>query len=558
MIRSFPFVCVLAVLSSATIAAAAVPPRLTPDEVAAWREDLRFVDHELRRHPLVFERLTPTRLTPARLDSAVAALDARLPTLARHEAIVGLMELVALVGAGHTSVNPQYDAVAGFRTYPLELFAFRDGIFVRRAAPAQRDLVGARLVAVGDVPVEEALARVGRVVAHENEFFLRAHGPTFLMMPEVAGALGLAPDMERLRLTVEQGGETRRVTIAPWGPLPLKHHDGSGAAARADWVDLRPASVEPPRWLRHAERRWLEWLPAPRTLYVSFQSSVPPHGHGEGIDRFFDRVLAAVDSLAPERLVVDVRDNLGGDSYYNSRLRLGIVRRPAIDQPGKLWILIGRGTYSAAQNLVTDFERDTHVTFAGEPTGSPAAFFGDHRPERLPRSGLTLNLSTLWWQTANPRDRRPFVPPALYAEPTAAEYAAGIDPVLDAVLAARDEPSLEARLDEAIAAGDSALARRRLEEFRSDSRNRYVNVEARVNALGYAHLAAGRLESAVRVLELNARVFPGSANVHDSVGEAYERSGRREEAITAYRRALAVAPNLASSAAALHRLGVAP
>jgi Flp pilus assembly protein TadD len=78
-----------------------------------------------------------------------------------------------------------------------------------------------------------------------------------------------------------------------------------------------------------------------------------------------------------------------------------------------------------------------------------------------------------------------------------------------------------------------------------------------VNAIGYQLLGANEHQRAIAVLRLNALTFPGSANVHDSLTEAYERAGQRELAIAAYRRALALDPRMASARQGLARLGVA-
>jgi hypothetical protein len=535
----------------------AAPARLTPDEAAAWREDLKFLATELpRRHPMPFEGRTRTRVTRAQFDSAVTELDARIPALARHEVIVGLQRIVAMLGAGHTTLSPFLDPSVGFRQYPVELYAFRDGMFVIRADSAHRDLVGARVVRVGALAPDSALARVATVLSHENEWFLRAHGVTWLMMPEVAGALGIAPDMERLALTVERDGRQRTVTLAPAGGI-RGSHDNPLSPDRTGWVDMRPASVPPPLWRSRHTPRWLEYLPDRRTLYVSFQS-LAPSGHGEPVDAFVSRVLAGIDSLAPERVVLDVRANLGGNSFFNLPLVTGLIRRTRVDQKGRLFAIIGRNTYSAAQNLVNELERYTQVTFVGEPTGAPPASFGDHVPVRLPRSGLHVFVSTLWWQTMNPADRRAFVPPAIYAEPTAADYRQGVDPALAAVWAYQDQPSLETRLTEAVARGDTALALRIVAGERDRIENRYVNLEAKVNALGYALLNSGQPERAVQVMTVNARAWPQSANVHDSLGEVLEHAGRRDEAIAAYRRALAIRPGFPSPREGLQRLGAAP
>jgi tetratricopeptide (TPR) repeat protein len=56
--------------------------------------------------------------------------------------------------------------------------------------------------------------------------------------------------------------------------------------------------------------------------------------------------------------------------------------------------------------------------------------------------------------------------------------------------------------------------------------------------LGYALPIEGKSAESVRVLEYNAAQHPESANAYDSLGDAYEAMGRRDDAIAASRRAL--------------------
>lgn len=61
---------------------------------------------------------------------------------------------------------------------------------------------------------------------------------------------------------------------------------------------------------------------------------------------------------------------------------------------------------------------------------------------------------------------------------------------------------------------------------------------------------------ALQLFAINTRVFPHSANVWDSLGEALLAAGRRDDSIAAYRRALEIDPGLGSAREALGRLGV--
>ena len=82
--------------------------------VRQWRDDLASLRHELpRRHRSLFHTMSC-----GQFDSALTALDRKLPNLERHQVIVELARIVALVGDGHTNVAPTRDPKIGFRTYP--------------------------------------------------------------------------------------------------------------------------------------------------------------------------------------------------------------------------------------------------------------------------------------------------------------------------------------------------------------------------------------------------------------------------------------------------------
>ncbi len=61
--------------------------------------------------------------------------------------------------------------------------------------------------------------------------------------------------------------------------------------------------------------------------------------------------------------------------------------------------------------------------------------------------------------------------------------------------------------------------------------------EASVNRLGYQALARRNLPAALSIFRFNAATYPGSPNVHDSLGEALEASGSLEEALASFEKA---------------------
>ncbi len=529
-----------ALLWTGTLSAQTPPP-----DLAGWQADLQLLAAELpRRHPAPF-----LRITAAQWDSATASVARRLPTLSRNQILVEFYRLVALVGDAHTVVQP--DLSLGLRYYPLELYVFDDGLFVRRADSTYAQLVGAKVVRLGRVSADSALAAVAGIVSHENEFWVRAWGPFNLMIAELLDGLGLVDDPEHLPLVVERDGERTTVTVSPAGrferhmPMPID---------MSRWIGMRRGPA--PLWeQRPDDVFWWTYQADTRTLYASMRA-VAPAPNSNTNRAHWDALFALADSLSPARFVLDIRDNLGGNGFLNRYPVQQILRRPALDRPDRLFVIIGRRTFSAGQQFANLLEWWTQATLVGEPTGQRPSQYGDHEPLVLPNSHLTVGISTVYHQAPNEFDQRAFVPPVINTPLTAAQYRRGEDPAMAAVLAAATAQPVAARVEHAVAAGDTAGAERVLREAQQAVANRYRDFERDVNALGYRLLGSGAVDQAVAVFRINTHVYPQSANTFDSLGEALLNAGRHQEAIAAYRQALAIDPHFPSSVQALQRLGV--
>lgn len=67
--------------------------------------------------------------------------------------------------------------------------------------------------------------------------------------------------------------------------------------------------------------------------------------------------------------------------------------------------------------------------------------------------------------------------------------------------------------------------------------------EWEVNKLGYLYLEKGKLKEAVEIFHFNVRKNPYSANAHDSLAEAYYKTGDHQMASKHYQKSLELNPN---------------
>lgn len=512
---------------------------------AGWQSDLALLKREVpARHPGAF-----ANISRAQWDSAVASLSGRIPRLTQNERVIEVFRLIAFLGDAHSAVQPTPNLK--FRYYPLELYQFEDGLFVRRADSAHQSLVGARVVRIGKRTADEAMAAAAGIIPHENEWWVRNLAPFWLMVPEVLDGLHLAENAERLPLVVERNGRTDTVVVTPAG---FMGHGDAEAFDSSRWISMRTAN--PPLYEQQPDAMlWWRLLPQSRTLYVSQRGVVP--GPRSATNRAqWDQVFALADSAQVDKLIIDIRNNGGGNGGLNRYPVQQILRRPALDRRGHLFVITGRRTFSAAQQFANLLEAWTQATFVGEPTGQKPSQYGDHRPLELPNSHVLIQLSTVFHQAPNEFDVRRFVPPTWYTPLNSADYANGKDPAMDAILSGNPLPPTIEQVQAAIERGDSAAAEQVLRAGQSGTINRFRSLESEVNGLGYRLLGAGETAKAVQVFQLNTRVYPTSANTFDSLGEALLAAGRRDDAIAAYRHAVEVEPGFPPSVQALERLGV--
>jgi CubicO group peptidase (beta-lactamase class C family) len=107
---------------------------------------------------------------------------------------------------------------------------------------------------------------------------------------------------------------------------------------------------------------------------------------------------------------------------------------------------------------------------------------------------------------------------------------------------------------ELVMAGKFAEAIETYKRIKREKPNNNAVAEARLNNLGYALLQQKKLAGAIALFKANVEMYPQSANVYDSLGEAYLTNGEKELAIANYKKSLELDPKNKNAVEALKRL----
>jgi len=399
----------------------------------AWQEDLTFFSDSIKSiHPNPFKHLPE-----GEFDQMVQTLRNQLEKLSNDQIMVELMKITAALEDGHTFLTPLQE-LTGFQMYPLRLYLFEDGLYVIDAQAPYDEAVGQRVVSIGGMDVDEVLERLAPTISHDNPSTIELILPIRVLIPEMLQAMGIIDELDRPDLVLEDGeGAQTHLNPSPIQAADYREWiypaDRPGIEAVYDeltFLSGLPEQAEP-LYLqkRNTENFWYEILEDGHTLYIQYNFVLSSSAESGSMGQFVSGLETVIATEDIEKIVVDLRHNPGG-SNSTYRVLLNLLS----NFTGKLYMITGRNTFSAAANFATEVEQATDAIFVGEAMGGSPNLFGDARLVRLPNSKLILMVSTRYWEMSTPDDARNTIEPDVVIPLYSDEFFRHVDPVLDFIL----------------------------------------------------------------------------------------------------------------------------
>src|SRR5262249_34065511 len=148
--------------------------------------------------------------------------------------------------------------------------------------------------------------------------------------------------------------------------------------------------------------------------------------------RFTASLLKFIDENSVERIVIDLRLNGGGESSIITPLIAVLSKRRYANQPGRLFVLIGRGTFYSAYLNALKLKPDMKAILVGEPAGTAPNSYGKVKAMPLPQTKLPVQYSTKYFKTVD--GDPPTLAPDIQVGLSSSDYASGRDAVLEIAL----------------------------------------------------------------------------------------------------------------------------
>lgn len=325
-----------------------------------------------------------------RLD-ALALAEGKLTTC---QFIMGVAHAVAAINDGHTDVL----AIGHMRRFPIRFSWFADGLYVLKATPAHKNLLGARVTSLAGMEPEKIRQRLSDYIPGAMGR-VNVWSTAYLSSPDVLHAIGLcgAPDMALLGFELPDGSlEQQELLGQAWGFPDIQPREWRTMVPGADpdgtkgrWRAVLEGSSSVPLYLREPEKLYThKWLDDCGILYVRVSTT---KNHGEHrLDDYLKSVLEEAAAKRPEHIIVDLRFNDGGMFSLIRDFSFGVSK--VVKDGGKIFVITGNHTFSAGicMTAFLKYFSAGKALIVGEPVGDNEQFWAEGDFLTLPNSGLSV------------------------------------------------------------------------------------------------------------------------------------------------------------------------
>lgn len=338
-----------------------------------------------------------------------------------YEVKAEISKIVASIKDAHTFITLPVRVLC-----PLQFYWFKDGIYVINTLKEQQDLLYSRVLAINAMPIEEIIETLSKVISYENESYLKSQLPKYLPAVELLYGLEIIDEIDNIHITFEDKDKNiKKLTIKslPIGEVNEKLKLDTDNGVESSSLPLYRQNLD--------KYYWFKYLEDFKTIYFKYNACKSMKN--QSVYEFGRELISFINKNHVEKLVIDLRNNFGGDSTLLDPFieELKVCRK--LNEKGKLFVIVGRETFSSALLNVLSLKSGTNAIFLGEPTGGKPNCYGEVERFKLKNSALQIAYSTKYYRVIEDDKVLSFVPD-INVEIGIEEYASKEDPCLSYIL----------------------------------------------------------------------------------------------------------------------------
>ncbi|MFH2094886.1 MAG: S41 family peptidase [Bacteroidota bacterium] len=342
------------------------------------------------------------------------------------EIAVMLQQLIAGFGDSHTSVQ-WYEMADTNQIIPVKIYWFKEGLYILQTTVSNEKVLGKKVIAINDMPVRQVCDSLMTLVTADNNAIIKSLIPRLMIYGELYRHFGNSADANVVFTVIDENGDSIKTEIV------------SETISDANRVSFKPDSVSF-NWQHSSDFFSNRYSESDSIFYILYNKCwsreiEKKYGNKDlakempSFKQFEASVLKDIKNKPVKKLIFDLSFNGGGNSAPGSAFIKKLSAIEKVNRTGKLYVVIGRYTFSSAIINAMDFKENTHAIFVGEETGGKPNHFGEVRCLTLPASGMNVCYSTKYFK--HTEEDLNTIHPDVYIEASFQDFKKGIDPVYE-------------------------------------------------------------------------------------------------------------------------------
>lgn len=347
-----------------------------------WLDDINFLCSELpKKHKNLFFQKKQYEFL-----KDISILKTNIDAFNDYEIKLQIAKIVASIRDAHTYVPLQINMML-----PIEFYWFSNGIYVIVAPLEYKDLLYCKIIKVNGLSIEDVITTLSSIISYENDTYHKSQLPKYLPAIELLYDLELIDNIDSLDLTFEdENGEIKTLEI---NPLPIRE---CREAINSIKYNLE-RNKKLPLYRRNIDKYyWFKYIDTCKIIYFKYNSCRDMLQ--TDVFTFCKNLIHFIKEHDVETLIIDLRNNFGGNSILLDPFIYDIRNCHKINKKGNLFVIIGRETFSSALLNAYSLKENTCAIFLGEPTGGKPNCYGEVQRLTLKNSGLTVCYSTEYYK----------------------------------------------------------------------------------------------------------------------------------------------------------------
>ncbi len=363
---------------------------------ADWKEDILQLKQLLETKHINLYHTTPKEVFDREFQKVLGNLN----HLDDDQVIIEICRLVALAKDGHTSFYADDQKISEFSSFPICLSQFDDGLFVIASPENMPDINGLQLVAIENTPIADVEKKLIPYIPRDNDAEITYTYPAFIENAKLLYELGITKSKSEAVFVFMNDGEKifKKIVTVANNAYPKKWI-AARESLRGITVSRNPtvlfSNTSTLVKLNGRKNYWTQILDSVKTIVFQYNTCWDQEGQISFKECVNKEVFDFIDKHPDYKLVIDMRNNSGGEPATAGPLIAGIKERPGIFEKHRPVVLVGVRTFSAAATNVLQFKKDCNAILIGQLSRAKPNSPSEGRDFELNHSKCPISISTL-------------------------------------------------------------------------------------------------------------------------------------------------------------------